>query len=183
MSGRKRLREQKKIKLLETEIDSLQKTLKLTFDGTFQRWYNDDKMNAKHPDVTKMLLFAALIPPSTAEVERTFSLMKLICTRLTYMNYKPISMLPTLSKVYEKLFYSQIYNYFNITFSKYLCGFREGQRTQHCLLLMLESLKKCYRWRTLHWYFINRLIEGIWWHISWFTNCKITCLWSFENLS
>ena len=43
MSGRKRLREQKKIILLETEIDSLQKTLKFTFDGMFQRWYNDNK--------------------------------------------------------------------------------------------------------------------------------------------
>ena len=30
MSGRKRLREQKKLKLLQTEIDSLQKTLKFT---------------------------------------------------------------------------------------------------------------------------------------------------------
>ena len=37
MAGRKRLREQKKINLLETEIDSLKKTLKFTFDGIFQR--------------------------------------------------------------------------------------------------------------------------------------------------
>ena len=70
MSGRKRLRKQKKLKLLETEIDSLQKTLKFTFGGMFQRWYNDDKMRVKHPDVTKMPLFAALIPPATGEVER-----------------------------------------------------------------------------------------------------------------
>ena len=82
MSGRKRLREQKTIKLLETEIDSLQKTLKFTFDRMFQRWYNDNKMRVKHPDVTKMLLFAAIIPPSTEEVERPFSLVKVICTRL-----------------------------------------------------------------------------------------------------
>ena len=54
----------------------------MTFGGMFQRWYNDNKMRVKHPDVTKMLLFAALIPPSTAEVERTLSLMKVICTRL-----------------------------------------------------------------------------------------------------
>ena len=41
----------------------------------------------------------------------------------------------------EKLFYNQIYNYFNKIFSKYLCGFRKGYNTQYCLLFMLESLK------------------------------------------
>ena len=35
-----------------------------------------------HPNVSKILTIAALIPPSTAEVERSFSLMKLISTRL-----------------------------------------------------------------------------------------------------
>ena len=36
----------------------------------------------RHPDIKRILNLAALIPPSTAEVERTFSLMKLICTKL-----------------------------------------------------------------------------------------------------
>ena len=36
----------------------------------------------------------------------------------------------------------QIYEYFDKIFSKYLCGFRKGNSTQHCLLLMLEKLKK-----------------------------------------
>ena len=31
--------------------------------------------------ITKLLILPALIPPSTAEVERSFSLMKLICTK------------------------------------------------------------------------------------------------------
>ena len=56
--------------------------------------------------------------------------------------YRPISILPTLSKVYEKILYHQIYKYFNNIFSKYLCGFRKGHRTQHSLLFMLESKKK-----------------------------------------
>ena len=61
--------------------------------------------------------------------------------RLHKTNYRLISIFPTLSKVYEKLFYNQIYNYFNKIFSKYLCGFRKGYNPQHCLLFMLESLK------------------------------------------
>ena len=48
----------------------------------------------------------------------------------------------TLSKVYENLLYHQIYKYFDEIFSKYLCGYRKGQSTQHSLLFMLESLRK-----------------------------------------
>ena len=62
--------------------------------------------------------------------------------RFLKTNYRPISMLPTLTKIYEKILYSQIYEYFNSIFSKYLCGFRKGHSTQHCLLFMLERLKK-----------------------------------------
>ena len=61
--------------------------------------------------------------------------------RLSKINYRPVSILPTLSKVYEKLLYQQIYKYFNGIFSKYLCGFKKGHSTQHCLLFMLESIK------------------------------------------
>ena len=33
-------------------------------------------------------------------------------------------------------------DYFNTIFSKYLFGFRKGYSTQHCLLYMLECLRK-----------------------------------------
>ena len=52
-------------------------------------------------------------------------------------NYRPVNILPTLSKVYERILHPQIYEYFNGIFSKYLCGFRKGHSTQHCLLYML----------------------------------------------
>ena len=35
-----------------------------------------------------------------------------------------------------------MYEYSDIIFSKFLCGFRQGQSTQHSLLYMLESLRK-----------------------------------------
>ena len=62
--------------------------------------------------------------------------------RLLKSNYRPVSILPTLSKIYEKILYQQIYKYFNNIFSKYLSGFGKGHSTQHCLLFMLENLKK-----------------------------------------
>ena len=62
--------------------------------------------------------------------------------RLLKSNYRPVSILPTLSKIYEKILYQQIYEYFNSIFSKYLSGFRKGHSTQHCILFLLEKLKK-----------------------------------------
>ena len=57
-------------------------------------------------------------------------------------NYRSVSILPTLSKIYKKLLYQQMYEYFENIFSKYSCGFRRGHSTQHCLLYMLEKFKK-----------------------------------------
>ena len=57
-------------------------------------------------------------------------------------NYRPISILPDLSKVYERLMYNQIYTYFQTIFSKFQCGFWRGFNTQHCLLAMVEKWRK-----------------------------------------
>ena len=56
-------------------------------------------------------------------------------------NYRPIGILPTLSKIYERCMYDQMYNYFDQILSKYQCGFRQGYNTQHCLLVMVEKWK------------------------------------------
>ena len=57
-------------------------------------------------------------------------------------NYRPISILPYLSKVYERLMYNQIYPFFGTLFSKFQCGFRKGFNVQHCLLAMIEKWRK-----------------------------------------
>ena len=54
-------------------------------------------------------------------------------------NYRPISILPNLSKVYERLMYNQISPYFDSVFSKFQCGFRKGFNAQYCLLTMVEK--------------------------------------------
>ena len=56
-------------------------------------------------------------------------------------NYRPISILSTISKLYERILYSQINNGFNDILSIYQCGFRKGFSTQHCLIAMLEKWK------------------------------------------
>ena len=48
-------------------------------------------------------------------------------------NDGPVSILSNLSKIYEKLMYNQIYEYFdNIVFSSQ-CRFQKGYSAQHCL--------------------------------------------------
>ena len=57
-------------------------------------------------------------------------------------NYRPVSILPSISKDFERNMYDQIYMYMNKHLSNYLCGFRKGYSTQYCLIVMLENGKK-----------------------------------------
>ena len=57
-------------------------------------------------------------------------------------NYRPVSILPCISKIFERIMYDQIYIYMNNHLSDYLCGFRKGYSTQECLVVMLEKWRK-----------------------------------------
>ena len=56
-------------------------------------------------------------------------------------NYRPVSILPPISKIFERNMYDQIYAYIDNYLSPYLCRFRKGFSTQHCLTA-LECWKK-----------------------------------------
>ena len=58
-------------------------------------------------------------------------------------NYRPVSILPALSKVSERIMFAQIPAFFDNVFSKYQCGFWNDYSTQYCLLTMLEKWKIC----------------------------------------
>ena len=45
-------------------------------------------------------------------------------------NYRPISILKNISKVYERILFSQIELFMNNFFSKFQCGFKKGYSTQ-----------------------------------------------------
>ena len=55
-------------------------------------------------------------------------------------NYRPVSILSSLSKILERCMHDQLKDYFDEILSKYQCVFKEGFRTQHCLLAMIEKL-------------------------------------------
>ena len=62
--------------------------------------------------------------------------------RILKKNYRPVSLIPILSKIYEKNMYDPIYSYIEKFLSPFLFGFRKGHSTQQCLLVMIEMWKK-----------------------------------------
>ena len=56
-------------------------------------------------------------------------------------NFRSISILPVLPKIFENPMSKQLSTFFENILSRFQCGFRKGYNTQHCLLLMLEKCK------------------------------------------
>ena len=56
-------------------------------------------------------------------------------------NYRPISILSNISKIYERLMHDNMSDYFNDVLSKFQCGFRKGFGAQNCLLFMIDYTK------------------------------------------
>ena len=57
-------------------------------------------------------------------------------------NYRPVSILSNISKVYERCIYDQMEAYFETILSPNQCGFRKGFSAQHCLISLIEKWKK-----------------------------------------
>ena len=61
---------------------------------------------------------------------------------LNKTNYRPVSVLPLLSKIYERLSFDQSSRHENKILSKLLCSFKKAHRTQHALFRLLQSWEK-----------------------------------------
>ena len=57
-------------------------------------------------------------------------------------NYRPISLLPIISKIFERVLLEQIEKFSEKILSPKLCGFRKGHSTQHTLLNLLKNWQK-----------------------------------------
>ena len=89
--------------------------------------YNDSSSNANFPNSLKL----ADITPAHKKDDRTKK-----------DNYRNVSILPPISKIFERNMYEQISLYIDKYLSPFLCGFRKGYSTQHCLTVMLDRWKK-----------------------------------------
>ena len=53
-------------------------------------------------------------------------------------NYRPVSVLPSTSKIFERIMQDQISGYIVGKLSPYLCGYRKGYSAQHALISLIE---------------------------------------------
>ena len=58
-------------------------------------------------------------------------------------NYRPISVLPVNSKIFERIIHNQMSGFINDHLSPILCGYRKKFNTQHALIVLLE------KWRAI----------------------------------
>ena len=57
--------------------------------------------------------------------------------------YRPVSVLPTVFKIFERIMQKQISDYIGKFLSPFLCGYRKGFSTQYALLTLIERWKFC----------------------------------------
>ena len=57
-------------------------------------------------------------------------------------NSRPVRILSNISKIYERCLYKQLYDYFDVIFSRNQCGFRKGFSVVNCLLPMIEKWRE-----------------------------------------
>ena len=57
-------------------------------------------------------------------------------------NYRPVSILPAMIKIFRRILCYQLAIYFGDKLSNFQCGFRKGYSAQLCLIIMLEKWKQ-----------------------------------------
>ena len=93
---------------------------------SMQLIFNDCVQNGLFPDLLKL----ADVTPLHKKEEKTRK-----------KHYRPVNVLPTVSRVFERLLDKQIIDYMGLYLSSLLCGFRKGYNAQHALVQMLEKWK------------------------------------------
>ena len=58
------------------------------------------------------------------------------------VNFRPISMLPVVSKIFERIMQFQIVFFINEILCSYMSEYRKGYNTQYALMALLENWKK-----------------------------------------
>ena len=127
---------------MTTKINNLNTKKPTTFNCMPVKIIVENK-NICAPYITKMFndsLLCGIFPLSLKIADITPGHKKLDTPNKD--NYRPVSILPCISKIFERTMEEQILIYMNGYLNKYLCGFRKGYSSQHCLLALTESWRK-----------------------------------------
>ena len=94
---------------------------------TLQEPFNEPLSNCNFPDKQKLADITPVLKRKNP---------------LDKSNYRPVSFLPPISKICEKLLQKQINNYIENILSPYLCGYKKVYSTHHALICLAEKWKK-----------------------------------------
>ena len=61
---------------------------------------------------------------------------------MTFQNYRPVSILNTFSKIYEKVIKNQLVSYFDKYLSLFISAYRKNSSTQQVLIRLLEEWRE-----------------------------------------
>ena len=73
-----------------------------------------------------------------ADVTPLFKKLENVCKE----NYRPVSLLPLVSKIFERIMQEQMIKFIGDHLSPFLCGYRKGYNSQYALIAMIEKWKK-----------------------------------------
>ena len=130
--------------------------------GYLSNLYNNSKNSQNYPCSIKK----ADVTPIHKDKERTVR-----------KSYRPISLTPIISKLFERNMYEPIFSYIEKYLSPYLFGYRRGHSTQQCLLVMTEMWKKALDEKKSSGCHSNRFIESVQLPKPRSFNSKIGSLW------
>jgi DNA-binding protein len=82
------------------------------------------------------------IYPSTLKLGTIAPIHKKTVKTLIKKDYRPITLLPVVSKLYERNMHDEISSYMDKFLSPYLFGYRKNHSTEQCLVVMIEIMKK-----------------------------------------
>ena len=113
--------------IYEYSSKKLKQTIEIICEPLKNIWNEEIIRNKKFP--TKLKL---------ADITPIFKMLESIFVE----NYKPISILPTVSKIFERIMLNQMKDFVEKHLSPYICGYRRGYNCQYALLAMIERGKR-----------------------------------------
>ena len=116
---------------------------KATCHGTIPAKILKKFCDSYHPIITKIInksITEGTFPSELKLAEVTPVFKKFDC--INKENYRPVSLLSHMSKVFERILYNQLNDFMKDKLSNILTGFRKGHSAQHSLLIMSEKWKR-----------------------------------------
>ena len=108
-------------------VSILKQVKEVAADPLTYIWNNEIINNKKFPAKLKL-----------ADITPLFKKLENVCKE----NYRPVSLLPLVSKIFERIMQEQMIAFIGNHLSPFLCGYRKGYNAQYALIAMIEKWKK-----------------------------------------